>query len=251
MLTAIAATSNLLMVLPSLHGHGFSHRLQHTILTRFIDPSSLGRWLWLSQVKSVPAKFNLARAHALAHPFYDRATQRFSRGLFADLYPGIHARWPRWIEPIIFWECDDMRVLMVTLTAMTLLLVTGRAEAEKLGGEGEPKGDEFLRQKKPKVAKDYYVVPTGQSHQCSSWRVGEKACGCARRFPICKCRLCEGSAQNISRMQGWGAGRGDGQKTSEKMKPPLARLVRAIGGVIGGFGLSVSSVGASGLTAFH
>jgi len=56
---------------------------------------------------------------------------------------------------------------MVTLTAMTLLLVTGRAEAEKLGGEGEPKGDEFLRQKKPKVAKDYYVVPTGQSHQCS------------------------------------------------------------------------------------
>jgi hypothetical protein len=88
-LTAIAATSNLLMVLPSLHGHGFSHRLQHTILTRFIDPSSLGRWLWLSQVKSVPAKSNLARAHALAHPFYDRATQRVSRGLFADLYPGI------------------------------------------------------------------------------------------------------------------------------------------------------------------
>ena len=38
-----------------------------------------------------------------------------------------------------------MQVLMVTLTAMTLLLVTGRAEAEKLGGEGESKGDEFLR----------------------------------------------------------------------------------------------------------
>ena len=114
-----------------------------------------------------------------------------------------------------------MRVLMVTLTAMTLLLVTGRAEAEKLGGEGEPKGDEFLRQKKPKFAKDYYVVPTGQSHQCSivagEWK---EAWGCARRFPTCKCRLCEGSAQNISRMQGWGAGRGNGQKTSEKMKPP-------------------------------
>ena len=58
-LTAIAATSNLLMVLPSLHGHGFSHRLQHTILTRFIDPSSLGRWLWLSQVKSVPISLAL------------------------------------------------------------------------------------------------------------------------------------------------------------------------------------------------
>ena len=59
-----------------------------------------------------------------------------------------------------------MQVLMVTLTAMTLLLVTGRAEAERLG-EGEPKGDEFLRHKIPKVGHDYYVVPTGQSHQCS------------------------------------------------------------------------------------
>src|SRR6478672_7996322 len=59
-----------------------------------------------------------------------------------------------------------MRVLMVILTAMTLLLVTGRAEAGKLG-EGEPKGDEFLRNKIPKLANDYYVVPTGQSNQCS------------------------------------------------------------------------------------
>src|SRR6476661_3143952 len=58
-----------------------------------------------------------------------------------------------------------MRVLMVILTAMTLLLVTGRAEAGKV--EGEPKGDEFVRHKIPKVAKDYYVVPTGQSNQCS------------------------------------------------------------------------------------
>jgi len=117
-----------------------------------------------------------------------------------------------------------MRVLMVTLTAMTLLLVTGRAEAVNLGGEGEPKGDEFLRQKKPKVAKDYYLLCRAYRAEPSvldcRWRVGEKACGCARLFPICKCRLCEGSAQNISRMQGWGAGRGDGQKTSEKMKPP-------------------------------
>ena len=94
-----------------------------------------------------------------------------------------------------------MRVLMVTLTAMTLLLVTGRAEAEKLGGEGEPKGDEFLRQKKPKFAKDYYVRPDPSVLDCR-WPVGEKACGCARRFPICECRLCEGNAQNISRMQG-------------------------------------------------
>ena len=60
-----------------------------------------------------------------------------------------------------------MRVLMVTLTAMTLLLVTGRAEAGRLG-EGEPKGDEFVRHKNPKFdANDYYVVPTGQSNQCS------------------------------------------------------------------------------------
>ena len=109
-----------------------------------------------------------------------------------------------------------MPVLMVTLTAMTLLLVTGRAEAGILGGEGEPKGDEFLRQKKPKVANDYYVVPTGQSHQCSIVAgVGEKACGCARRFPICKCRLCEGSAQNISRMQGWAA-EGETDKETDK-----------------------------------
>jgi hypothetical protein len=60
-----------------------------------------------------------------------------------------------------------MRVLMVTLTAMTLLLVTARAEAAKLGGEGQPGGAGFLREKHPKVAKDYYVVPTGQNHQCS------------------------------------------------------------------------------------
>ena len=59
-----------------------------------------------------------------------------------------------------------MRVLMVTLTAMTLLLVTVRAGAAKLG-EGQPGGGEFLRQKNPKVGKDYYIVPTGQSHQCS------------------------------------------------------------------------------------
>src|SRR6478752_5539375 len=78
-----------------------------------------------------------------------------------------------------------MRVLMVTLTAMTLLLVTGRAEAAKLGVKGEPKGDEFLRQKKPKVAKDYYVVPTGQSHQCSivagEWE--KKPAGALGAFP--------------------------------------------------------------------
>ena len=59
-----------------------------------------------------------------------------------------------------------MRVLMVTLTAMTLLLVTGRAEAG-LFGPSKSKGDEFLRQKKSKLGQDYYVVPTGQSHQCS------------------------------------------------------------------------------------
>ena len=60
-----------------------------------------------------------------------------------------------------------MRVLMVTLTAMTLLLVTVRAEAAKLGGEGQPGGAEFLREKHPKVGKDYYIVPTGQNHQCT------------------------------------------------------------------------------------
>ena len=121
-----------------------------------------------------------------------------------------------------------MQVLMVTLTAMTLLLVTVRAEAAKLGGEGQPGGGEFLREKHPKVAKDYYVVPTGQNHQCSivAGEREKKPAGALGGAPYA---LCEGSAQNISRMQGGRAGRGDGHETSEKNETAaLVRLVRAI-----------------------
>ena len=114
-----------------------------------------------------------------------------------------------------------MRVLMVTLTAMTLLLVTGRAEAVNLGGEGEPKGDEFLRQKKPKFAKDYYVVPTGQSHQCSivagEWE--KKPAGALGAFPYASADYAKAALKTFPECKG-GAGRGDEQKTSEKMKAP-------------------------------
>ena len=108
-----------------------------------------------------------------------------------------------------------MRVLMVILTAMTLLLVTGRAEAGKV--EGEPKGDEFMRHKIPKVAKDYYVVPTGQSNQCSivagEWE--KKPAGALGGAPYASSGYAKAALKTFPECKG-GAGRGDGQKTSEK-----------------------------------
>ena len=131
-----------------------------------------------------------------------------------------------------------MRVLMVTLTAMTLLLVTGRAEALK--GEGEPKGDEFLRQKKPKVAKDYYVVPTGQSHQCSivagEW---EKK---PARSALSHMQVQTMRRQRSKHFPNARVGSRTRRRTRRRIKnigknenAALARLVRAIGWGIGGF----------------
>jgi hypothetical protein len=43
-------------------GHGFSHRLHRTTLPDLLTRRRLGLWLWLSQVKSVRAKSNLAQS---------------------------------------------------------------------------------------------------------------------------------------------------------------------------------------------
>ena len=106
-----------------------------------------------------------------------------------------------------------MRVLMVTLTVMTLLLVTGRAEALK--GEGEPRGDEFMRQKKPKVAKDYYVVPTGQSHQCSivagEWE--KKPAGALGAFPYASADYAKAALKTFPECKG---GELDEEETDKK-----------------------------------
>ena len=111
---------------------------------------------------------------------------------------------------------------MVTLTVMTLLLVTGWAEAEKLGGEGEPKGDEFLRQKKPKVAKDCYVVPTGQSHQCSivagEWE--KKPARSALSHMQVQTMRRQRSKHFPNARVGSRTRKRPPTKTSEKMKPP-------------------------------
>ena len=126
---------------------------------------------------------------------------------------------------------------MVTLTAMTLLLVTGRAEAGILGGEGEPKGDEFLRQKKPKVAKDYYVVPTGQSHQCSivagEWE--KKPAGALGGAPYASADYAKAALKTFPECKGGSRTRRRTRNIGKNETTALARLVRAIGWVIGGF----------------
>jgi hypothetical protein len=57
-----------------------------------------------------------------------------------------------------------MRWSTIVLTATALVLIPEWAEA---GERLEPGGAEFLRNKRPNSGKDYYVVHTGQSNQCS------------------------------------------------------------------------------------
>ena len=56
-----------------------------------------------------------------------------------------------------------MKMLMIVLTAVASVLVTGWAEA----GEMDDPGLGFIKQKKPKVMRDYYVVRQGESGKCS------------------------------------------------------------------------------------
>jgi hypothetical protein len=56
-----------------------------------------------------------------------------------------------------------MRMLMVVLTAVASVLVTGGAEAQSLR---EP-GDVFMKLKKPNAGNDYYVVRKGDGGKCS------------------------------------------------------------------------------------
>jgi hypothetical protein len=57
----------------------------------------------------------------------------------------------------------DMRMLMIVLTAVASVLVTGWAEAGTLSEPGEG----FIKHKKPKATGDYYVVRQGESGKCS------------------------------------------------------------------------------------
>ena len=115
-----------------------------------------------------------------------------------------------------------MRVLMVTLTAMTLLLVTVRAEAAKVGGEGQPGGGEFLRQKNPKVGKDYYIVPTGQSHQCSivagAWE--KKPAGALGGAPYASKDYAKAALKTFPECKGGEPDEETDTKHRKKMKPP-------------------------------
>jgi hypothetical protein len=58
----------------------------------------------------------------------------------------------------------DMRMLMIVLTAVAPLMVSGWAEAKDRGGKDPGLG--FIQHKNSKVTKDYYVVKAG-SGKCS------------------------------------------------------------------------------------
>jgi hypothetical protein len=62
-----------------------------------------------------------------------------------------------------------MRVPTIVLIAVAVLLIPEWAEAGKAGGEKsklEPGGQEFLKEKHPKLGKDYYVVRMGVGDKC-------------------------------------------------------------------------------------
>lgn len=59
-----------------------------------------------------------------------------------------------------------MRILMIFLTGLAPLLVTGWAEAQTLREDFS--GDAFIKHKKPgNLGPDYYVVRKGHSGKCS------------------------------------------------------------------------------------
>jgi hypothetical protein len=62
-----------------------------------------------------------------------------------------------------------MRVPTIVLIAVAVLLIPEWAEAGKEGGKAnrEPGGQGFLKEKHPKLGKDYYVVHEGQTNRCS------------------------------------------------------------------------------------
>jgi hypothetical protein len=65
-------------------------------------------------------------------------------------------------ELAIFRRIIDMRMLMIVLTAVASVLVTGWAEA----GQMDDPGLDWIKQKKPREMKDYYVVRQGESGKC-------------------------------------------------------------------------------------
>jgi hypothetical protein len=62
-----------------------------------------------------------------------------------------------------------MRVPTIVLIAVAVLLIPEWTEAGEGGGRSklEPSGQGFLKEKHPKLGKNYYVVHEGQTNQCS------------------------------------------------------------------------------------
>ena len=57
----------------------------------------------------------------------------------------------------------DVRMLMIVLTAVASVLVTGWAEA----GQIDDPGLDWIKHKKPQAGQDYYIVRKGESGKCS------------------------------------------------------------------------------------
>ena len=74
-----------------------------------------------------------------------------------------------------------MRMLMIVLTAVASVLVTGWAEAQT---RMEP-GENFIKTKKPKLGADYYVVRKGDSGKCFlvAGKPGDKPVGAVGDAP--------------------------------------------------------------------
>ena len=66
-----------------------------------------------------------------------------------------------------FRRIIDMRMLMIVLTAVASVLVTGWAEAQTSGHSGHEPGAEFMKLKHPNAGKDYYVVRKGEGGKCA------------------------------------------------------------------------------------
>ena len=57
----------------------------------------------------------------------------------------------------------DMQMLMIVLTAVAPLMVSGWAQAAQL----DDPGLDWIKHKKPQAGQDYYIVRKGESGKCS------------------------------------------------------------------------------------
>jgi hypothetical protein len=108
----------------------------------------------------------------------------------------------------------DMRVLMLVLTAVALLLVTGRAEA---GTVIDPE-QQFMPHKHPNIGHDYYVVRKGESDKCSIVKgsFADKPVGAVGATPYATIKFAKTALESSPECKGGLADDDTGQQTHGK-----------------------------------